>query len=203
MNWRSFAATVCAGAWICSLVGCGNSSTVKPADTSDGSVQQEAASVVTTTTVPLTTQIGVVGEEAGIGGVEVTINQLLRSDYHGAQDDVLTDVVFLNVTVTNNTDSAIDANMMTSFEFDVDGEAYNTATLFAISSTRKQFGDDVNLMTDQIEAGATQTGYIAAEVPSDFETLTLYCLPLGGAGENYDVSQAICYTLLAEDFEAI
>ncbi len=195
MNLKKNAALLCTAVMLCTAAGCNsNKSDVKPAS-SNGNV--------TPTEVTRVTQVGNVGEMSSVGNVEVTVNKLYRSGYYGSQNSVLTNIVFLEVTVTNNSNETIDANMLTSFEFDVDGEPYNTSTLQAISSTQKQFGADVNMLTEPLEIGDSQTGYIPAEVPNNFKELTLYCLPLGGADENYDISQAIAYTFKEEDFESI
>ncbi len=195
MNLKKTAALLCILVLLGTASGCKETSDIKPAEQSN--------SAYVPTEVTRVTQIGNVGEASSVGNVEVTVNKLYRSKYYGAQDGVLTNIVFLEVTVTNHSDEPIDANMLTSFEFDVDGEPYNTSTLQAISSTQKQFGADVNMLTETLEIGDTQTGYIPAEVPNNFRELTLYCLPLGGADEHYDISQAIAYTFRADEFEDI
>lgn len=206
MSFQRIAALVCGLALLGTAAGCGSKSTVKPADENSGSNGSNgggAAAVQETTQATRITQLGNVGEMSAIGNVEVTVNKLYRSEYYGAQKGELTNIIFLDVTVTNNSDEPIDANMLTSFEFDVDGEPYNTATLQAISSAQKQFGPDVNLFTKKLEIGESQTGCVAAEVPNNFTEITLYCLPLGGADEHYDTSQAITYTFTEDAFETI
>ncbi|MBQ8724936.1 MAG: DUF4352 domain-containing protein [Oscillospiraceae bacterium] len=183
----------CSLAILAAASGCSNKDTVKPASGND------FAPAVTTRV----TQPGNVGEMAQIGGVEVTLNKAYISEYQGAKDDVLTKVIFLDVTVTNNSDENVDANMLTSFEFHVDGEYYDSSTLYAISCTRKQFGEDANMFTDTLEPGESQTGYIPAEIPDNFQTVELFCLPLGGADESYDPSRAITYTFSRYDFTEI
>ena len=203
MNFKRISAMLLSAAMLCTAAGCSkNKDTVQPIG-GENNGNSSASTAPAPTEAALVTQQGIVGEKSEIGKVEVTVDKLYRSEYYGAQDEALTNIVFLEVTVTNNSDEAIDANMLTSFEFHVDGELYNTATLQAISSTQKQFGADANLMTESLEPGDSQTGYIPAEVPNNFRELTLYCFPLGGADEHYDISQAIAYTFAAVDFEEI
>ncbi|MBQ8515174.1 MAG: DUF4352 domain-containing protein [Ruminococcus sp.] len=197
MSFQKIAALVCGLTLLGTAVGCSEKDTVKPAGENSGGAVQAP------TEVSRVTQIGNVGEMSAIGDVEVTVNKLYRSEYYGAQKGVLTNIIFLDVTVTNHSDEPIDANMLTSFEFDVDGEPYNTATLQAISSAQKQFGEELNLFTEKLEVGESQTGCVAAEVPNNFNEITLYCLPLGGADEHYDISQAITYTFTEDSFEAL
>lgn len=197
MNLKKTAALLCVLAALFASAGCSNKKdTVEP-------VGGNSANAPAPTEPTLVTQMGNVGEKSEVGKVEVTVDKLYRSEYYAAQGSTLTNIVFLEVTVTNNSDEAIDANMLTSFEFYVDGELYNTSTLQAISSTQKQFGADVNMLTEPLEIGDSQTGYIPAEVPNNFQELTLYCYPLGGADEHYDIFQAITYDFTAEDFEPL
>ncbi len=191
IHFKKMAALLCGMACLCSVTGCKEKNTVEP-----------AKKVYTTTVLSRETIPGNVGEMSEIGNVEVTVDKLYRSEYYGSQDGVLTNIIFLEVTITNNSDEPVDVNMLTSFEFDVDGAPADTATLQAISSAQKQFGEDC-IITEAIEVGKTVQGCIPAEVSNNFKEITLNCLPLGGADENYDISKAITYTFKEEDFEEI
>ncbi len=188
----AIAALVCCGAMIFTAVGCnGNKSTVKPASNSGST---EAA---TTERIIQTAQIG---EPAELKKVEFTVNNLYKSEYYGSDGGSITNIIFVDVTVTNRTEETIDANMLTSFEFYVDGEYYDSGTLLSISSAKKQYGDEVNLFTDSIKPGETVTGVVPAELPATYGEAELFCLPLGGSRENYDPSTAITYSFNRYDY---
>ncbi len=181
-----------AGLLICAVMMC---TAAAGCNKNKDSVKANTSNTAATTATTRVTQTGKIGEPASMKDIEVTIDKLYRSEYYGSQDEVLTCIVFLEVTVTNNTKNEIDANMLTSFEFEVDGKLHDSATLQAISSAKKQYGEDVDLFEDPIQPGETHSGIIAAELPHQFTEATLYFLPLGGGtGENYDASSAIVYT---------
>jgi hypothetical protein len=190
MKTKKLPLLLCSLALITAFTGCADKESVKPA----------SKEPVVTTRI---TQSGNVGEKAQIGGVEVTVNGAYSSEYTGAVNDIPTRVLFFDVTVTNNTEEDVNANMLTSYEFEVDGEYFDSATLYAISCSKKQYGDDVNLFTETLKPGDSQTGYIAAEIPAEFQNLELFCLPLGGAKESYDPSQAITYSFTKYDLTEI
>jgi len=196
MTSKKVFSLLCCSALMLTLAGCkkNNNNTVKPV--TEGS---EGTAVTTT----IVTQTGEVGKDVEMAGVEININKFYKSNFYGAQDATLSAVFFFDVTITNNTDKDIDANMLTSFEFEVDGKPHDSATLFAISSIKKQFGDDAKFFSDTLKPGDTQSGYISAELPDKFETITLKFLPLGGAKNERDESQAIVYTFTQNDFEYI
>lgn len=195
MTIKKAAGLLCCAALIFTMAGCKkNENTVAPADKSS----TEPAKMTTQVT-----QTGVVGEETAMADVEINVSKIYRSEYFGSQDGVLSNILFLEVTVTNNTDKEIDSNMLTSFEFEVDGELHDSATLLALSSTKKQFGNDVNLFTESLKPGDSQTGYIPAELPRNFDTVKLSFMPLGGVKGGGDTSKAIVYTFTVEDTEDI
>lgn len=195
MTSKKIFSLLCCSALMLTFAGCKkNNNTVTPI--ADGSGNTTA-----NTTPLVTTQIGELGKEVEMADVEININNIYKSNFYGSQDATLSAVFFLDVTITNNTDKDLDANMLTSFEFEVDGTPHDSATLFAISSIKKQFGEDVNFFSDALKPGETQSGYISAELPSDFETITLKFLPLGGAKNERDESQAIVYTFTEDDIK--
>lgn len=199
MNFMKTAGLLLCAAMVCmAAAGCNKEKdTVKPADKND-------LPAVTTTATTRATQTGSIGEPASMKDMEVTISQLYKSEYYGSQDGTLSNIIFLDVTVTNNTDEEIDANMLTSFEFHVDGILHDSATLQAISSAKKQYGDDVEMFTEPVEPGETRSGIIAAELPDNFGEAALYFLPLGGGiGDTYDPSSAIVYTFSKDDLQLL
>lgn len=195
MTSKKIFSLLCCSALMLTFAGCKkNNNTVKP-------VTEGSESTAVTTTI--VTQTGEVGKDVEMADVEININKFYKSNFYGTQDATLSAVFFFDVTITNNTDKDIDANMLTSFEFEVDGKPHDSATLFAISSIKKQFGDDAKFFSDTLKPGDTQSGYISAELPDKFETVTLKFLPLGGAKNERDESQAIVYTFTQNDFEYI
>lgn len=199
MNFMKSAGLLLCAAMVCmTAAGCNKEKdTVKPAD-------KDYFPAATTAVTTRATQTGSIGEPASMKDMEVTISQLYRSEFYGSQDGVLSNIVFLDVTVTNNTDEEIDANMLTSFEFHVDGAYHDSATLQAISSAKKQYGDDVEMFSEPVAPGETRTGIIAAELPDYFKEAALYFLPLGGGiGDTYDPSSAIVYTFERGDLQLL
>ncbi|MBO5226509.1 MAG: DUF4352 domain-containing protein [Ruminococcus sp.] len=192
MKFKKFSLLACSIAVIAAFSGCADKESVKPAS-------GDNAPVVTTRV----TKTGSVGNMIEMDGVEVTINGVYSSEYQGYVGDIPTRVVFLDVTVTNNTDDEIDTNMLTSFEFEADGEYFDSATLYAISCAKKQYGDDVNMFTETIKPGNSQTGCISAELPENFTSIQLSFLPFGGADKNYDLSKAITYSFTKDDLTEI
>lgn len=195
-NIKKAACLLCCGAVMFSMAGCKkNDSTVKPAG--------ENSEPVTTTAMTTVTQTGIIGEKTDMADVEINVNKIYRSKYYGSQAGVLSNILFLDVTITNNSDTEIDTNMLTSFEFTVNGMIHDSATLLAISSAKKQFGNDVNLFDKSLKPGDTQTGCIPAELPRNFDSVTLSFIPLGGRKGGGDTSQSIVYTFTDKDLERI
>lgn len=187
---------ICCTALMLTFAGCNkkNNNTVKPVSEGSG---------VAATTTALVTQTGEIGEKSEMADVEIKVNKIYRSEYFGSQDGHLSNVIFLDVTVSNNTEKDLDANMLTSFDFEVDGELHDSATLLAISSAKKQFGNDVNLFSNALKPGESQSGIIPAELPRNLGTVTLSFLPLGGVKNGRDTSKAIVYTFTKDDLEDI
>lgn len=195
MTSKNIFSLLCCSALMITLAGCKkNNNTVTP-------VTEGSSNNAATTTI--ITQTGEIGKNVEMADVEININNIYKSNFYGAQDATLSAVFFLDVTITNNTDKDIDANMLTSFEFEADGKPHDSATLFAISSIKKQFGDDAEFFADSLKPGDTQSGYISAELPSNFNTITLKFLPLGGVKNERDESQAIVYTFTPDDVKYI
>lgn len=197
MTIKKAACFLCCGALMFTMAGCKkNDSTVKPAG-------DESSGAAVTTTMTTVTQTGIIGEKTDMADVEINVNKIYRSEYYGSQAGVLSNVLFLDVTITNNSDTEIDTNMLTSFEFTVNGKIHDSATLLAISSAKKQFGSDVNLFDQSLKPGDSQTGCIPAELPRNFDSVTLSFLPLGGRKGGGDTSQSIVYTFTDKDLERI
>lgn len=200
MTMKKAVGLMCCAALVLTMAGCKkNTSTVTPAEKNDD-VSSDSSYAKVTTTV---TQTGVFGEKTEMADVEINVNKIYRSEYYGSQDGVLSNVIFLDVTITNNTDSEINAHMLTSFDFMVDGQWHDSATLLAISSSKKQFGNDVNLFEEPFMPGDTQTGIIPAELPRNFYNAELYFKPLGGKKGGGDTSKSIVYPFTDKDLERI
>lgn len=198
MTIKKAAGLLCCAAMIFTMAGCKkNETTVTPVGEN---ISGTTAPVQTTVTV---TQTGVIGEKTEMAKVEINVNKIYRSEYYGSQNGVLSNVLFLDVTITNNSDTDIDTNMLTSFEFWVNGEIHNSATLLSISSAKKQFGNDVNLFDKSLSPGDSQTGIIPAELPRNFDTVVLSFLPLGGRKGGSDTSQSIEYSFTDKDLERL
>lgn len=198
MTFKKIFCALCCGSLLLAMAGCSeNKSTVAPAESNSG--QTTTAAKVTTKV----TQTGSIGENAEMADVEIKINNVYKSEYFGSQDGVLSKVFFLDVTIENNTDRDIDTNMLTSFDFEVDGVLHDSATLYAIRCAKLQFGNDVNLFAETIKPGKSQTGCIPAELPNNFEKVTLSFLPLGGAKGGGDTSKAIVYTFTKDEPEEL
>lgn len=201
MNLKKTFCLLCSAAIIITLAGCSkNDSTVTPIGDGSGTALTTTSATIATTQA---TQLGEIGEKSEMADVEIKINKIYRSEFTGTQKGHLSNVVFLDVTLSNNTNDKLDANMLTSFEFEVNGKLHDSATLLAISSAKKQFGNDVNLFSDAIKPGESQTGCIPAELPQTFNKITLKFLPLGGVRNGRDVSKAIVYTFTENDLEDI
>ena len=184
---------LCAASLMLTMAACkNNKNTVKQADGSDN------VSAKTTTQI---TQVGEVGEKTEMADVEIQINKIYRSEYLSSRDDSASNIIFLDVTIKNNTEEELEPNMLSSFEFEVDGEPCDFATLFAINSAKKQFGNDVDLFSEPLRPTEARTGCVPAELPLEFGSATIKFLPLGGINSSGNASQAILYTFTPDDME--
>ncbi len=194
MNIKKTAALLVAAAALLTAAGCNEEESVKP-------ITSEMAAVSATEPATTTRLIkpAVLGESAELKDVVFTVNELFRSEYYGSQDGTLSNVIFVDITITNNTEEKIDAHMLSSYEFYINDELHDSATLLALRSAQKQYGDELNLFTEGLEPGETQSGIIPAELPVNFTKAELFCLPMGGSREHYDPSSAITYTFTEND----
>ncbi len=191
---KKTAALLLSAAALLTAVGCSEEQTVTP-------VTSEMAAAATTQPATTTRLVkpAVLGESAELKDVVFTVNELYRSEYYGSQDGTLSNVVFVDITITNNTDEKINAHMLSSYEIYIEDEYHDSATLLALRSAQKQYGDELNLFTEGLEPGETQSGIIPAELPMNFTKAELFCLPMGGSREHYDPSSAITYTFTEDD----
>lgn len=195
MAFKKTLSLLCAASLMLTMAACKNDkNTLKPADGS------ENMSVRTTTQV---TQVGEVGEKTEMADVEIQINKIYRSEYLSSRNNNASNIIFLDVTIKNNTEEELEPNMLSSFEFEVDGEYYDFATLFALNSAKKQFGNDVDLFSEPLRPTEARTGCIPAELPQEFSSATVKFLPLGGINSSGNSSQAILYTFTPDDMEGL
>lgn len=170
----------------------------------NGKVTELNGEAVTTTTVTTAIYPGEIGKEKTVDGAVVTLNGVYSSDFTNNRNGFDSDIIFFSFTVQNNTDQPIAANFMQTCEMLIDGEPSDAFSVFALSCTYKQFGDDVELFAEDIPAGETITGYIGAEMYRGYASATLLYTPLSGAkGENKDKTQLISYSFKPDELEYI
>lgn len=195
MTFKKTLSLLCTASFMLTMAACKeDKNTIKPAGSS------ENISAKSTTQV---TQMGEVGQRTEMSDVEIQINKIYKSEFTNSKNGTDSNIVFLEVTVKNNTEGELEPNMISSFEFEVDGEPYDFATLFAINSVKKQFGNDVDIFSVPLKPTEARTGYIPAEIPQEFDSVTVKFLPLGGINSSGNSSQAILYTFTPEDMENI
>lgn len=168
-----------------------------------GCREQEDVKPISGTKVTKSTVLidGEVGTEQAVGDSVVTLDGAYRSVFSNMRGNYPCDVVFLKFTVTNNTDKSIDAGILRSCEVEINDKPYDPYTLFSLSSTYKQYGNDVETFADPIPAGKTVTGYIGLSIPQAFETMTIKYSPLTAVDDGSNEIKYLSYTFKQNDLQ--
>lgn len=115
------------------------------------------------------------GESATYGDMTVTVTKI--EDPQIAMDNGKM-AVFFKVTIDNGTDAAVTTNYLNNFALTVDETYYEAADCFTIPAMKHLYDFYENeAFADEIPAGSSFTGYLAAAVDSDFEELQLHYIP--------------------------
>lgn len=171
----------------------------------EGSVRDvdgDAAAVTETTKAPrkVEVQTGVVGEEVSVQEIYVTVDNAYLPSYTFTDDDQEIGLIFFEITIRNESDQSISANMLSrSYAIETDGEAFPGVSVRGSRFIYRQFGEGVEDFSDPIEAGETRQGYICLEVPADFQVATLMYFP--GAGL-LDWSEAYTFEIPRSEMKA-
>lgn len=116
------------------------------------------------------------GESASFGDMTVTVKKV--EDPGITMKNSKKMAVFFEVTIDNGTKETVTTNYLNNFALTVDDTFYDSAQCFTIPVMKELFdfhGDSA--FTDEIPAGQTSTGYLAAEVDPGFEKLQLHYIP--------------------------
>lgn len=159
-------------AMLFALSGCGKDKDKKEVRTPDSSTE-ESSEVVTVDIHP-----GTFGEPFGTDEVEAKVDSVQLSTHTFEEYDQIIGILFYEMTITNNTEESISANFLSqSFAIQTDGIVHPGITLRGPRFIHCQFGEDAETFLDPIAPGETRHGYVAAEIPYDFETATFYYYP--------------------------
>ncbi len=185
---RGFGAILSA-AMLLSLAACGNTTTPSGTVNEDAvmnNVNTNVNEVATATTqVEINETIATIGQEVSCSGVEATVNHAYLCPTIGTAGDSEFEMIFYEITVTNNSDSALCMNYLTDTFFTfADDDYYPTENLRAGRMLMKEFGEGVEYFSTNVEAGETRTGYVYAEAPVGFENVALTYFPADGLGEH-------------------
>lgn len=184
------------GVLLLTAAGCGKKEEGRVRDL-DG----ESAAVTETTKEPRKVEVktGEVGEEVSVQDVHVTVDKAYLPSYTFMDDDQELGLIFFQITIQNETDRSISANMLSrSYAIETDGEAFPGVTVRCSRFIYRQFGEGAEDFADPIEAGETRQGYICLEVPADFQVATLMYFP--GAGV-LDWTEAYTFEIPRADME--
>lgn len=116
------------------------------------------------------------GESASYGDMTVTVSKV--EDPSIIMENSGKMAVFFEVTIDNGTQETVMTNYLNNFALTVDGTYYESADCFTIPVMKKLYdfyGNDA--FKNEIPAGESFTGYLAAEVDSDFEEMQLHYIP--------------------------
>jgi len=116
------------------------------------------------------------GESASFGDMTVTVTKVENPKITMPNTNKM--AVFFEVTIDNETKETVTTNYLNNFAVTVDGTYYEPAQCFTIPvmmALYDFYGNEA--FTDEIPAGETSSGYLAAEVDPDFETLQLHYIP--------------------------
>ncbi len=116
------------------------------------------------------------GESASYGNMTVTVSKVLNPNIIMENSGKM--AVFFEVTIDNGTDETVMTNYLNNFSLTVDGTFYDATDCFTIPVMKKLYdfyGDEA--FKNEIPAGESFTGYLAAEVDSNFEEMQLHYIP--------------------------
>lgn len=136
------------------------------------------------------------GESATVGDMTVTVTKV--EDPEIIMENSGKMAVFFTVTIDNGTEAAVPANYLNNFALTVDGEYREAAECFTIPVMKKlydTYGEEA--LQTEITAGETVSGYLAAEVDTDFEELALHYIP-----KTSDRGSRVTVELTKEDMTA-
>ncbi len=118
---------------------------------------------------------GFYGESASYGDMTVTVKKVEDPKITMSSGKM---AVFFEVTIENGTSEAVTTNYLNNFAVTVDGTYYEPAQCFTIPVMKELYDFYGNeAFAEEIPAGKTSSGYLAAEVASDFESLQLHYIP--------------------------
>ena len=117
-----------------------------------------------------------------------------------ALQEVDSQEVNFQLTIHNNTDQDLATSFLSnSFAILADGEGYPGIDIRSNRFVMLQFGEDAESFNDPIPAGESRQGYVGAELPADFSTVTFLYFPAAGLT---DQSQCFTFDIAREDMEA-
>lgn len=133
------------------------------------------------------------GESASYGDMTVTVKKV--EDPGIIMQDTEKMAVFFEVTIDNGTKEPVTTNYLNNFALTVDGTFYDSAQCFTIPVMKQLYDFYGNeAFADEIPAGKTSTGYLAAEIAPEFKDLQLHYIP-----KTTDRGSRISVSLTRED----
>ena len=145
-------------------------------------------------------QTAEVGKEVEAKGVSATLDKVYLSDHTFTEDEQELGLVFFQLTIHNNTDQDLATSFLSnSFAILADGEGYPGIDIRSNRFVMLQFGEDAESFNDPIPAGESRQGYVGAELPADFSTVTFLYFPAAGLT---DQSQCFTFDIAREAMEA-
>ncbi len=116
------------------------------------------------------------GESASFGDMTVTVKKVEDPGITMTNSKKM--AVFFEVTIDNGTNETVTTNYLNNFALTVDGTFYDPVDCFTIPVMKELYDFYGNeAFADEIAAGQTSTGYLAAEVDPDFKNLQLHYIP--------------------------
>ncbi|MDE6087971.1 MAG: DUF4352 domain-containing protein [Oscillospiraceae bacterium] len=149
------------------------------------------------TEAPVETVAAVLGEEAQVGGMNITVISAEDPDITMSQTGKK--ALFFQVKIDNQTDKTVTANYLNNFSLTVDGTEYDSDVCCTIPVMKELYDFyEISAMTEEIPAGESRTGYIACEADEGFQELTLHYNP-----KTVDVNSRVSVSLTKDEIKAV
>lgn len=149
------------------------------------------------TDAPVETVSAVLGEEAEVGGMNITV--LSAEDPDITMEQTGRKALFFQVKIDNQTDKTVTANYLNNFSLTVDGTDYDSDVCCTIPVMKELYDFyEISPMTEEIPAEESRTGYIACEADDGFQELTLHYNP-----KTTDIGSRVSVSLSKDEIKAV
>lgn len=136
------------------------------------------------------------GESATYGNMTLTVDKVENPEITLASNGKM--ILFFHVTIDNGSEETVTTNFLNNFALTVDGTFYESDKCFTIpagSELYKFYGEET--FAEEIPAGESHTGYLAAEVDPDYDQIQFHYIP-----KTTDRGSRITVTLSKDDVTA-